>query len=290
MTNIDNLHLILLNAGFSSHNGDWNWKGISSPFARIYYVKEGNARIIFPTYQQELKSNHLYIIPPFTLHSYECDTFFSHYYIHIYEKEFSYNKYLEDLIFPSEIKANKLDLELVERLVKINPERALRQFDPKLYDNTSILLKSIAEETQQPNYKALETKGILLQLFSCFLKDAANKTDISDKRIAQAVRYIRKNTDKPIRINELAELCNLSEDHFIRLFKREMNCSTIHYINQKKIEKAQVMLLTHKQPIKDIAYALSFENISYFNRVFKQITHHTPTEYCDYLREEVLGE
>jgi len=128
----------------------------------------------------------------------------------------------------------------------------------------------------------------LLQLFPRFLKDAVQKTDISDKRITRAVRHIRKNIDKPIRIKELAVLCNLSEDHFIRLFKREMKCTTIAYINQKKIEKAQIMLLTEELPIKDIAYSLSFENISYFNRVFKQIAHYAPTEYCDCLRKEAL--
>ena len=31
--------------------------------------------------------------------------------------------------------------------------------------------------------------------------------------------------------------------------------------------------------IKDIAYSLAFENLSYFNRVFKKITGLTPSQY-----------
>jgi len=39
------------------------------------------------------------------------------------------------------------------------------------------------------------------------------------------------------------------------------------------------MLIVERIPIKDVAYSLSFENVSYFNRLFKQITSLTPTQY-----------
>lgn len=43
--------------------------------------------------------------------------------------------------------------------------------------------------------------------------------------------------------------------------------------------KAQLMLITRNQSVKDIAYALSFENVYYFNRLFKKATGLTPVEY-----------
>lgn len=285
MRETDNLHLILLNIGSSSHNGDWNWKGISSPFTRLFYVKEGCARINLPQRTQELKPGHLYLIPPFTLHSYSCDAYFSHFYIHIYEKDSSLgNKILEDLHFPVEIEANPLDHSLIERLLEINPGRELKQFDPHTYDNPPTLLQNIAEDAQQSEYAALETKGILSQLLSRFLRYASPKADVTDERIVKVLHYLRKNIDQPIRIRQLSGICHLSDDHFIRLFRKEMKCTPVQYINQKKIEKAQLMLIIENSSVKDIAYSLSFENISYFNRLFKQITHYTPTQYCETLR------
>lgn len=50
--NIDTFHPFVLNIGLAQHNADWNWKNVSSPFARLYYVTEGSAKIIllkFPT-------------------------------------------------------------------------------------------------------------------------------------------------------------------------------------------------------------------------------------------------
>ncbi|HCC51042.1 MAG TPA: AraC family transcriptional regulator, partial [Porphyromonadaceae bacterium] len=74
--------LILLNIGYAVHRADWNYKNVNSPFARIYLVKEGHAKLHIQGIVQNLTPGHLYIIPPFTLHSYECDDYYTLYYIH----------------------------------------------------------------------------------------------------------------------------------------------------------------------------------------------------------------
>ena len=51
------------------------------------------------------------------------------------------------------------------------------------------------------------------------------------------------------------------------------------YINQKKIEKAQLILVTDEMSVKNVAFALSFDDYSYFNRLFKKTTGLTPQEY-----------
>lgn len=66
---VERLNLLLLNVGLATHNADWNWKDISNPFTRIYYVTEGNACVILPTGILKLKEDHLYLIPAFTVHS-----------------------------------------------------------------------------------------------------------------------------------------------------------------------------------------------------------------------------
>ena len=63
---IDQLHLLILNVELAIHNADWNWKNVSSPFTRLYYIMEGTAQIIFPDGIQELKPHHLYLVPSFT--------------------------------------------------------------------------------------------------------------------------------------------------------------------------------------------------------------------------------
>ena len=57
---IDKLHLLTLHVGLANHNGDWNWKNVRSPFARLYYVTEGTAQIEMSSCVYTLKPDHLY--------------------------------------------------------------------------------------------------------------------------------------------------------------------------------------------------------------------------------------
>ena len=73
---IDQLHLLILNVGLAIHNADWNWKHVSRPFTRLYYIMEGTAQIIFPDGMQELKPhqsgaiiNYPYVSCQFSFHS-----------------------------------------------------------------------------------------------------------------------------------------------------------------------------------------------------------------------------
>ena len=41
----ENTDLILLNIGYAVHRADWNYKNVNSPFARIYLVRQGIAKL-----------------------------------------------------------------------------------------------------------------------------------------------------------------------------------------------------------------------------------------------------
>ena len=278
---IDQLHLLILNVGLAIHNADWNWRNVNSPFTRLYYVTEGAARILLPTGIQELKPDHLYLVPSFTTHSYLCDTHFAHYYLHIYEDHQSESSILEDFSFPTEIPAGDLELPLIKRLCGINPPMQLPQSDPTSYDNNPTLIKNIIKNKQRTFCDKVESRGIVYQLMARFLKDAQPKAEINDDRIQKVLSYIRKNIYKTIDIDSLAAISCLSKDHFIRLFRKEVNNTPLQYINQKKIEKAQLILITDSMPIKNISYLLAYEDHSYFNRLFKKLTGVTPQQYRD---------
>ncbi|NDW19653.1 AraC family transcriptional regulator [Dysgonomonas sp. 216] len=270
---------ILLNVGYANHNADWNWKNIQSPFARIHYVKNGNAKIIRQDGVYELKKGHLYLTPSYTKHGYECNDILELYYIHLYE-DFGKNLSLFDMMdFPVEIKADTLDIQLIERLININPERELKYYDPRSYDNSDTVAYNIAIQQKSPLAFEMETHGIINQLLSRFMVQAVYKNENIEKRILKCIYFIHKNIDQTIDIHDLAEICCLTKDHFIRLFKKEMNCTPGKYINQKKIETAQLRILIDDVSIKDIAYGLGFDNVSYFNRLFTKITGERPGKY-----------
>lgn len=267
---------ILLNVGRAVHHADWNWKNIHSPFTRIHFIESGSAKIVREDHSYTLKEGHLYLTPPHTKHSYSCTGKLSLYYIHIYETLGKQLSIFDILDFPVEIKADELIIFLIKRLAAINPKLELQAYDPKDYDNSPTLIKNISQQTHTPPALEMETEGILKQILSRFLTGAADRNLDLDERILKAIHYIHSNMDKPIKIEELAQASCLTTDHFIRLFRKQMHCTPRKYINQKKIEQAQLMLLVKHISIKELAYQLGFENISYFNRLFKKIAGENP--------------
>jgi AraC-like DNA-binding protein len=271
--------LILLNGGLARHDADWNWENVSSPFARFYLILEGEARVCIKGKVRELSPGHIYLIPPFMFHNCECSGRFVHYYLHVYEKPSARIRLLEEYNFPFELDVGAMDMAIFRRLLNINPGRELPQSDPATYDNPHTLLQTLSEETVDSYYIQVESHGLLCQLLSRYLKYAVSKIELGDNRIYKALSYIRKNIDNVITVKELAGVCCLSNRHFIRLFRKELGDSPVEYINMRKIEKAQLLLIATDISVKEISHSLSFTNISYFHRLFKNMVGVTPGEY-----------
>ncbi|NDW12604.1 AraC family transcriptional regulator [Bacteroides sp. 214] len=270
----------LLNVGHLNLFANWNWKDVYSPFARIYYVESGSAKVHIYNKVYTLRPGNLYLIPPFTRHDDTCDDHFSLYYVHFYESNTNKSSIFDRFNFPFEVAATDvLTTSLFSRILTINPNRHLPQIDPVLYDNMPKLSQFAAENKRMPLHSIIETQGILLQLLACFLQMATLKAAYTDDRINKCLAYIQAHTDKSITLAELANTSCLSEDHLIRLFKKDVGCTPLKYINGKKMERAQLLLLTTDLSVREIAMEFSIDNISYFNRMFKQHTGNTPSEY-----------
>lgn len=276
---VEQMHPLVLNVGLAVHNADWNWKNVNSPFTRLYYVTEGSAQIELPDGIYTLSPKHMYFIPAFTIHTNICKSNFVHYYLHIYENHYSDNDWLDHWKFPVEIEATDLDLALFKRLCEINPHMTLQKSDPTTYDNNPTLMQNLIKNRQRAFCDKVESRGIVFQLLSRFFKQGQSKIEMEDNRIAKTVLYIRKHLNEAIELEKLAEISCLSKDHFIRLFKKELETTPLQYINQKKIEKAQLLLITEELAVKEIAFQLAFDDYSYFNRLFKKTTGVTPQEY-----------
>lgn len=283
--NAQQLHLLILNVGKATHHADWNWRGVRSPFSRLYYVAGGTARVLLPDRGLTLRAGHLYYIPAFLTHSYVCEGDFTHYYVHIYENDASGESPLDSLALPAEVEAHALDARLMERLCEINPSLRLPSSDPATYDNQPTLLRNIARSAQLELGRQVESAGILFQLLSRFIMCATPAAPAGDSRIRQVLRHIRRHIHEPLTVPALADVACLSASHLIRLFRRETGMTPIQYVNLRKMERAQLMLLTSDTPVKNVILQLGFSDPSYFDRLFRRQVGMTPVQYRARSRE-----
>jgi AraC family transcriptional regulator len=88
--------------------------------------------------------------------------------------------------------------------------------------------------------------------------------------------YIDAHLTGTIRIEELAELLNLSESHFSRTFRCTFGTSAHDYLTRRRIEVSQSLMLTTREPLCAIALRCGLSDQSHFTRVFRRMVGETP--------------
>lgn len=276
--------MLMLNVGKAQLNGDWNWKNVNSPFTRIYYVSEGEAKVKFTDKEVILRPRHLYIIPAYTTHSYECEGHFVHYYLHVYEGFKSEMNVMDFYEFPCEVDAGEEEEHIFELLCHRFPVAKLADSNPQTYDNKTQFTDYVKRYKDMELWEKMELRSAILLFFSRFIRKATLRVWTKDERLKKVLTHINRNIEKNIEVKELAELAYVTKSYLIRMFKKEFGTSPIQYINKKKVEKAQLLLFTTDKSIKDVAYTLGYNDHSYFIRMFRKISGTTPQEYRMNLR------
>ncbi len=97
-------------------------------------------------------------------------------------------------------------------------------------------------------------------------------------RLQQIFNHIEKHFQEEIDVKDIAALANLSLPSFCNYFKKIMNTTFTDFLNQYRIQRA-CFLLQQEKTISEISFACGFNNVAYFNKVFKTIIGKTPTEF-----------
>ena len=276
---IESMNLMMLNVGKARHHADWNYQNVSSPFIRIYYVTEGDALLHLPDKSVSLTPGHMYVIPAYTIHSYECHGLFVHYYMHMYEG-FKNEVYLQDTYeLPTEVKAGENIEQLFEYVCNQQPETRLPESDPKSYDTSTQTSDYVDRYRNMALWEKMELRGAMLMIMSYFIREAQPRIWTNDERMRRILKYIHEHITDEIEVEELAGVACVTKTYFIRLFKQEFGISPVQYINKKKVERAQLLLFTTNKSVKEVSYMLGISDHSYFIRLFRKLVGITPQEY-----------
>ncbi len=99
------------------------------------------------------------------------------------------------------------------------------------------------------------------------------------KRLNDVIQYTFKNYPNKITLEEVAEVANMVPSAFCRFFKQRTRKTYFDFLNEIRVRHACKLLLTKDRTIVDICYQSGFNNLSYFNRKFKDITGYSPLNY-----------
>ncbi|NLC38124.1 MAG: helix-turn-helix domain-containing protein [Clostridia bacterium] len=102
--------------------------------------------------------------------------------------------------------------------------------------------------------------------------------------VQKAGNFIRNNCREKITVADVARAVYLSPCHLSKIFKQEMGCTIIEFLNKVRMEEAKKLLRNPKFNVVQVAYDLGFKDPGYFTKVFKRSEGITPSEF----REKAL--
>ena len=105
--------------------------------------------------------------------------------------------------------------------------------------------------------------------------------------IERGIEYLEQNVEQTLSISEIADMCNVSEVYFRKLFKKYSGMLPSQYRTEAKIYKAKDYLAKEELSVADISDRLGFTEVSYFIKVFKNSVGMTPTKYRNLHREKI---
>lgn len=155
------------------------------------------------------------------------------------------------------------------------------QFDHKKNAELYLYLNHILNEQVHKNDYFIENmEHIANQFVIELLRNKSNKKIPSKNNlITKVISYINLNYMKDINLKQISKHFYISQYHLCREFKLYTNNTVIQYINKIRIIHAQKMLFESNKKITVISSEVGFDSLTHFERVFKQTTNMTPSQY-----------
>lgn len=262
----------------------WSGTGLSSPFARLYYIKAGQAEIVMPDAHLCMTPGFMYIVPSFMPHSITCEAGLEFYYLFVYERYGMQTDLFDIYTFPHEVEANHAIDLLFENYCNYYPELNLPYQTAEDFYSHPSYQEYVLRYANMNRFEKMQLQGFVWIVGSFFMKHAHKRIDDIDDRVIKVMAYVKDNMQKEVTIENLASMACVTKAHLGRLFRESLGCSPIQYVLRTRIQCAQRLLVTTSSSIGDIAQEVGFNDTSYFIRLFKQKIGFTPQEYREQLK------
>jgi AraC-like DNA-binding protein len=103
-------------------------------------------------------------------------------------------------------------------------------------------------------------------------------------RTAKAIRWLRENFEKPLKVDELAEMAGMSRSTLHHHFRGLTAMSPLQFQKQLRLHAARLKMLTHELDAASAAFEVGYESPSQFNREYKRFFGKPPMRDIQSLR------
>src|SRR5262249_44189393 len=107
--------------------------------------------------------------------------------------------------------------------------------------------------------------------------------------IWKARKYIAERSDEALPLIKVARFVQIHPNYFSEKFREVTGLSFVDYLARIRVTKATELLKNPELRISEIAFAVGFQSLSQFNRVFKRLMGGSPTEFRQVKRRGAIN-
>lgn len=112
-----------------------------------------------------------------------------------------------------------------------------------------------------------------------------------DKKLQEIYLYVLNNYQRNLTLEEIAKAVGMQRSSFCTFFKKMTGKTFFTYLLAFRLESACQMLVKTNQTVAEICLSSGFNDVPYFNRVFKKLKKTTPLGYrLQFQQDGIAGE
>lgn len=128
----------------------------------------------------------------------------------------------------------------------------------------------------------IKCRSVFLDMLNSILLELIKTTQKKNVgSIYKGIMYIENNYMHDIAVDKISDMCSMCPSSFRKHFKEIIGMSPIKYKNYLMIKKAAELLKTGEFSVSETAYELGFDDLYYFNKLFKQQYFISPGKYAN---------
>lgn len=165
--------------------------------------------------------------------------------------------------------------------LKLNRQGIYSLSDPDLFRSHFEILTQLAA-AKRPSQTAYskELYSLLLDLSGGVHRLPMSQAAEDPGLTQEIILYLEDHYDRDLSLYDLSEHFHKTPEYLCSSFKRVTGETIMHYLRRIRIHHAKVLLMeTPDTGIKEIARLCGFNSVSYFGRVFREVTGYTPQGY-----------
>ncbi len=265
---VDRIHIRLLTVNKTTIDSRWRLQDVRSSHWRLYINFRDGAQVMAGDERITLMPMTVYFVPAWLTFSTQCVGAVEHFFMHF-----------DILGMPG-----TLIRDVFDRVFCLTTDGGV------LAQGVDLAKRVDANRHAQLDGQLL-AKGFLYQAMAQLVvqlpKDRQMQLVGYDRTVAPvlpALRFLDQNFRRSVRNPDLAELCHLSVDHFIRRFRACVGQTPNQYLLERRIQGAAQQLLFSEDSIEKVADDNGFGNRHYFSRMFGRLMGMPPASYRNVLR------